>query len=202
MTTPPGYYPAQGDPPGTVRYWDGNQWSDEPMEPPPGYTPTPSFDRDRFGGVGVRIGATVIDGIISLIVMIPVMWSWFRDILDEIDAGATADEIDTTVPGSVIVAILAWTAVNIALIAFAGGTPGKLLTGLRITTEDGVTTPPGLLRAVLRMLPGVVSLLPLVGGLIGLVVTISSLIWVNTDPERRSAYDRIAGTRVVKKSSL
>ena len=26
MSQPPGHYPAEGDPPNTVRYWDGEQW--------------------------------------------------------------------------------------------------------------------------------------------------------------------------------
>jgi MFS family permease len=50
--------------------------------------------------------------------------------------------------------------------------------------------------------PLLAGLVPIVGPLIGFGIAIWSLISVNTDPERRSAYDRIAGTRVVYKRFL
>lgn len=42
----PGWYPAQGDPPGTQRYWDGTQWVGEPhpvgaAQPQAAYEPPP-----------------------------------------------------------------------------------------------------------------------------------------------------------------
>ena len=86
MTSPSGYYEAQGDPPGTVRYWDGERWTTEPMVPPP--------------------------------------------------------------------------------------------------------------------LPAFFGFVPYIGGLIGVGFLVMTLVWVNTDPQRRSAYDRLAGTRVVRKSHL
>lgn len=45
---PPGWYHAQGDPPGTQRYWDGSQWQGDPQAAPqaapqdsPGYGAAP-----------------------------------------------------------------------------------------------------------------------------------------------------------------
>ena len=35
MSQPPGHYPAEGDPPDTVRYWDGEQWVGDPIPAPP-----------------------------------------------------------------------------------------------------------------------------------------------------------------------
>ncbi len=35
QTAAPGWYHAEGDPAGTQRYWDGAQWSAEPVPPPP-----------------------------------------------------------------------------------------------------------------------------------------------------------------------
>lgn len=54
MTTPPGWYHAEGDPPGTQRYWNGSEWQGEPQQasapaqpvaPPaaPAAPPGPSF---------------------------------------------------------------------------------------------------------------------------------------------------------------
>ncbi len=33
--TPPGWYHAEGDPEGTIRYWDGQQWVGGPVTAPP-----------------------------------------------------------------------------------------------------------------------------------------------------------------------
>ena len=41
-STPPGWYAAEGDPPGTQRWWDGNQWVGEPQPIPSSPTPDPS----------------------------------------------------------------------------------------------------------------------------------------------------------------
>ena len=41
MSQPPGHYPAEGDPPNTLRYWDGEQWVGDPIPAPPSATPPP-----------------------------------------------------------------------------------------------------------------------------------------------------------------
>ena len=88
------------------------------------------------------------------------------------------------------------------MIGLLGGTPGKLVLGLRITRDDGATTPPGLQLGALRVLPQVAAQIPFIGWIISIGVTIASLVMVSQDPERRSVYDRLAGTRVVYKRSL
>lgn len=199
MNTAPGYYEAEGDPPGTVRYWDGSRWTSDPMPAPPGFDP----DHDaRMAGVWVRIGATLLDGLVSLIITAPFLIPWFSDLIDQIDAGVPAEEIDSAVPTSFLIAGLGVTVVYVLMVAFLGGTPGKLMLGLRITTEDGVTTPPGLRRGVLRSVPQFASAVPVIGPLISIAFVVLSVVWINTTYERTSAYDRIAGTRVVRKVSL
>jgi uncharacterized RDD family membrane protein YckC len=200
--TPPGFYPGEGDPAGTVRYWDGTRWTSEPMPPPPGYIGPGKVSDSRYALVWVRIGATLLDGVISMILLLPVLIPWFSDILEQVDAGVPADEVTTEVPASLVVGgfiiMVAW-----ALLAgLAGGTPGKLMLGLRITREDGTTTPPGVGRGFLRMVPGLIGSIPLIGVVLSMVVVVLSVVWVNTDPERRSPYDRVAGTRVVYRDRL
>lgn len=41
-STPPGWYAAEGDPPGTQRWWDGNQWVGEPQPIPSAAMPEPA----------------------------------------------------------------------------------------------------------------------------------------------------------------
>jgi uncharacterized RDD family membrane protein YckC len=204
MTSPSGYYAAQGDPPGTVRYWDGAQWTTQPMPAPPGFKS--DAPDQRFAEVWVRIGALLLDSVITMIVLAPVMIFWLIDVFRQFDeqraAGETTFRFETSTPSSLLLAGLIVAVLQMVMIAYLGGTPGKLMVGLRITTDDGATTPPGLSRAFRRMLPAFVGIVPYIGGLIGIGFMVMSLVWVNTDPERRSAYDRFAGTRVVRKSHL
>jgi len=197
---PPGYYPAQGDPPGTVRYWDGVQWSADPMLPPPGYDPNHRPGDERFATVWVRIGALLIDGLIGGLISLAFMIPYLIDVFEDVDAGG--DGSGVALPGYFYVLGLGFSVAWMLCVAFLGGTPGKLMLGLRVTLADGRTTPPGLRPAVLRSLPGLAGIVPLVGPLVGIGFAVASLVMVNTDPERRSAYDRIAGTRVVRKRHL
>ncbi len=41
MSQQPGHYYAEGDPPDTVRYWDGNQWVGDPQPAPSTEPPLP-----------------------------------------------------------------------------------------------------------------------------------------------------------------
>ena len=191
----PGYYYAAGDPPGTVRQWDGTQWIGDPMPAPPDSS-TSVEDNSKFATVGVRIGAALIDGILSVIVFFIVIAIFGTT--DTSDSGISINGGGFETVLAIVVVVAAYT----AMIATKGGTPGKLMLGLRITMEDGVTTPPGGSKAIIRNIPGLVGIIPLLGQLISLGFVIMSLIWVSGDSERRSAYDRIAGTRVVYANKL
>ena len=195
---PAGFYHAEGDPPDTVRYWDGTTWMAEP-EPPsdhPELSATGSYaaeetgfagaglmptDTTRYGTLGIRMGAQLIDIVIGAIVIVPF--------------GS----------GSLVVAgivTLVWWLIIVGMVARLGGSPGKLAVGLRVTRIDGNTTPPGDQESAMRALPGLLNLIPVVGGLIALAIAIVSIYLVSNDPERRSVYDRIGGTRVVYKNRL
>lgn len=201
-TTPPGWYHAAGDPDGTVRWWDGTAWSDEPMPPPPGWVdPHRPVAGGRYATAWVRVGAVFIDAMISLVVLAPFMIGYFRDVFDDIDAGGDGSGI--ALPGQIVLVGLALSIVFLLMTAYLGATPGKLALGLRITTDDGATTPPGLRRAFLRFLPQFADALPGIGQVLSALFPIAALIMVITDhDERRSIYDRIAGTRVVHRDRI
>ena len=189
---PAGYYHAEGDPEGTVRYWNGANWSGEPKpldnQPdlrgsildPISVNPGLSADNSRYGGLGIRIGASAIDTAIGVIIITPFSTSVFL---------------------SGLALSLYWMVV-VVMVARLGGSPGKLAVGLRVTKIDGVTSPPGDRESVIRTLPGLLGLIPVVGGLISLGIGLISIRYVATDPQRRSIYDRIGGTRVVYKNRL
>lgn len=200
----PGLYHAEGDPPGTVRQWDGRQWVGDPIPAPPGggggMAPRPGFDPERYGTLGYRILAVVIDVVITVLVAVAIAIPLVAaDVIDE-----TAD---ATAGGSfgigAILAALVSIAIQMAFIAMAGGTPGKLLVGLRITEADGSTTPPSWEHAARRVVPiAILTNLPLIGWISAIIIVIFCIIWISNDPERRSPYDRIGDTRVVFKNRL
>ena len=184
---PSGYYHAEGDPEGTVRYWDGSNGSDEPgpLRDHPALdttsvNPAVSADNSRYGGLGIRVGAAAIDTAIGVVIIAPFSASLLL---------------------SGLALSLYWVVV-VVMVARLGGSPGKLAVGLRVTKIDGVTSPPGDRESFMRTLPGLLGLIPIVGGLISLGIGLISVRYVATDPQRRSIYDRIGGTRVVYKNRL
>jgi len=190
-TTPPGFYHAEGDPPNTVRYWDGSQWTGEPTaQPAMSGTPSALSDQTRFATVGIRIGASLLDAALYLVVA--------AVLLGVIAIAAPDIGFYTLVLGLSLLSYL----VSIVMVAKLGGTPGKLMVGIRITNDDGLTTPPGFGPAIMRTLISFTGFIPGIGQVIPLIVLVANIIMVATDDERRSVYDRIGKTRVVYKRAL
>lgn len=148
------------------------------------------MDNDRFATVGVRIGAAIIDGILAIAV-----WGVLFVIFSPGTTGSGALFF------SVVLNIVFFVAF-VFLISSYGATPGKLVLGLRITAEDGQTSPIERGVAAKRMAVNFVSIIPIVGILASLAVAVMSLVYVAKDFERRSVYDRIGGTRVVYANRL
>ena len=201
-TMPAGHYHAEGDPPDTVRYWDGAQWVGDPIPappaaapPPPGGAPVGGVDNSRFATLGVRLGAALLDGVIGFIVILVLVGIFFGE--SDGDGG-----FEAVASGGEAFAIgVVFYLIYVAMIAQLGGTPGKLILGLRITDEDGAT-PVGWRGAFMRTIPGLLGNIPVLGIIISLGAAIGSIVTISNDPERRSVYDRIGSTRVVRKSAL
>ncbi|MEM9204325.1 MAG: RDD family protein [Actinomycetota bacterium] len=193
-----GHYYAEGDPPGTVRYWDGTQWVGDPIPAPPTTPPPPPGPAggadERFAGLGIRLGAAVIDGIIGFIVVLILVGALFGT------SDGNSFEATASGGGALLIGVLFYVFYLWVVVQF-GGTPGKLILGLRITDEDGVT-PVGWRGAFMRSLPGLLGNIPFLGVLITLGAAIASLFMISNDPEHRSAYDRIGSTRVVHAKAL
>lgn len=84
-----GWYYAQGDPPGTVRYWDGELWQGEPILQP-GATPMPAFAVYPSYPENSRATTALVLGILGLVVCglcAPFAWQIGNEELRAIDAG-------------------------------------------------------------------------------------------------------------------
>ncbi|MEM9710930.1 MAG: RDD family protein [Actinomycetota bacterium] len=180
---PSGYYHAEGDPVGTVRYWDGVRWVGEAEPLPDGLEPPEPVDPSRFAALRPRIGASLID--IGLTIAAVVLFAVVADVFV-----------------GLVVVPLAFYVLTIVMTARFGGTPGKLLLGLRVTLADGVTSPPGVGPAFVRTLPTMVAAVPGLGGLLAGVLNLMNVRFVAADDERRSVHDRFGQTRVVHRDRL
>jgi uncharacterized RDD family membrane protein YckC len=182
----PGWYRSPDDPPNTHRYWDGEFWIGDAE-------PIPSADERRAAGIdapiagaGRRIGARLIDLAINVAVIILL-------------TGVIDGDLDDATPSvlATLAALVFTAGYEIILTTLLGGTVGKLLLGLRVTEIDG-TTPPSPLVATRRWGPNVLTLLPVLGQFIGLIILVLSLAWITSDPQRRSVFDRAGPTYVVR----
>lgn len=216
--TEAGWYYAEGDPPGTTRYWDGTQWVGDPVHTPPaapggeGFADTTTGGgafRQQLASPGSRIGARVIDIVIALIIALIFFVPVITGVIDDIDALGSnpsdseveqvlTDAVEDNVGRLALFSLigLLW---DFLWVGFAGGTPGKLMLGLRVARADNRESPPGWGKAALRSLNRLVGLIPGLGGIIGGLVGLASLIMLFVDDQHRTVMDRIATTVVVKK---
>ena len=196
---PAGWYYAEGDPPGTQRYWDGTQWQGGPQPVGQPFTAAAGSGLN-LAEPGSRLGARLIDTvayiIINLIISIP------------FGVGAalagTGDGIGFGVGVLLGLIGLAVLFVNeVVLTARSGGTVGKKALGMKVVNTDGSAVDQSV--AIRRASPylalsvlGLVPVLGILGGLITFVLAIVGLVMLFSDDERRLPWDRIADTRVVK----
>lgn len=181
----PGWYQADGDPEGTHRYWNGEMWVGEPQPLPDQVAAAPVAPPGTTLATPVqRIVARLIDALLLLAIVI-----FVRFLIDD-------DISDAPSRLSLVVGLVGGIVYEIGMVAAIGATVGKLVVGTRVVAGDG-TTPPPIGTASMRWLPNAISVVPFVGPLIGLAIILASLIWVFTDPRRRTIYDRAASTSVV-----
>lgn len=203
----PGWYNAEGDPPGTTRYWDGSKWIGEPVPDPTGAVRLPSGV--QLADAGTRIGARAIDLFIIIVISVIVVFPTITQIIDGVDAigpSATDTQLEQVVTealdanaGRLLLAFAIGVAWDLAWVSAVGGTPGKLMLGLRVADPASGASPPGFLKAALRALNRAVGFIPVVGGLLVLLIGLISLVLLFNDDQRRTVMDRIATTVVVKK---
>ncbi len=135
-----------------------------------------------YAGFWVRVGATIIDTLVIVMLIIPLLvaiYGW--DYFDVDKTGFITGPADF---------ILSWVAPAIAVIVFwtyKQATPGKMVLSLRIV--DATTgNPPSTGQCVGRYLAYFVSIIPLGLG----------LIWVAFDKRKQGWHDKLAGTVVIR----
>lgn len=207
---PAGWYYAEGDPPGTQRYWDGGQWTGEPqlVAGAPGGA---MAGQGQYASPGKRIGGRIIDVIISFILSFVVVGilgggqdnaAFNQSIEDgDIDFGLLVPGAAALIGGALFAFLwdFLWT-------AYAAGTPGKLIVGARVAEAGNMQSPPSMAAAAKRALHRLLGILGVAGfalwtlsGLAALGIGVVSLIFLFTDDNHRTVMDRIGGTVVINK---
>lgn len=180
---PPGWYPAQGDPPGTNRYWNGSAWEGKPRRVP-GFVTSDSFP---LADLPERLVARSID---------LVLWLLLLAVGRLLGSAFSMPRLGWSL-GFLAVAIY-----EIYMVAARGGTVGKLARNLVVVGADG--SPAGVGAAIRRALPllgmALATLVPYVGIValaLLLMVALAGMLMIYADDASQTVWDRLGRTLVV-----
>jgi uncharacterized RDD family membrane protein YckC len=209
---PAGWYYAQGDPPGTNRYWDGQTWVGDPQYLDPNQTVATSYapsDPSPWARVGGRCIDGLIWGGISAVASVTV-------IIDALQSGFEGTNEPLALSSVVITSLI--TTVGVVayevVLSMTGGTPGKRAAQLAVVKADG--SPLDWVTSFRRMLLYIIvqalsfvvaftyiddpeSLIPLLFSLVFWVIALAGLIMVFATEKARTPWDLVGGTKVVRR---
>ncbi|MCP5032026.1 MAG: RDD family protein [Actinomycetia bacterium] len=193
-TQPPGWYYAQGDPPGTQRYWDGSQWVGSPQAAQGAGAGEPaSYGQAGFaaGGAGnpAEYGSRVIAYLIDAGIVLAV---YIVFAILALIAGAISDGLGTLVG---LVGLLAYIGVLVWNTIIRQGTTGQSIgkeqQNIKLVA-DATGQPVGGGMAFVRLLvAGVISFVSC--GIAGLL----DYLWPLWDQDKKRLTDKILNFSVV-----
>ena len=146
-------------------------------------SPAQPEEEFEYAGFWVRVGASLIDTVLVLVITVPILWALF--------GGPFAVEPRTDLLATAANILISYVAPAVAVIIFwiaRQATPGKMAVHARVV--DALTgNPVTVAQAIVRYLGYFVSTIPLCLG----------LIWVAFDARKQGWHDKLAGTVVVRK---
>ena len=195
---PPGYPPAPGYPPPPVGGYPPPaapfpQMGGGYPPPPNPYAPTggyhPGYPQVGYGyasnpgGLGIRFGARIIDGLLVGIVS-GLLAALF----------GSSDNIMVTGLFTGLLMFVYFVAMEVT----QGRTVGKMLLGMHVRGPAGAPKPDfkqSAIRNAFTLLP----IIPFVGGLLGVIAIIVIAVTISNSPTKQGKHDEMAGgTQVVK----
>lgn len=196
---PPGWYYAQGDPPGTQRYWDGSAWQGGPQAMPSaeGVAGAGGYTKDTLPSPWIRLVARIID---ALIIAIPsvIVGLIIGGNANVGGGGFSSNAVATdgaTIAASLVAGLIAL-GYEYYFLAKDGATPGKKIMNIKVISEDGSAL--GSDGAMRRLILAAAGIVPFIGGLIGLVVGLATIVMIFTDDRRQVPADKVAKSLVIK----
>jgi len=138
------------------------------------------MNQKEYAGFWIRVGASIIDSILVLIIIIPAVTAIYGDSywLDESFIKGTWDVLLNYI-FPVAAVIVFW--------IYKSATPGKMATGLTIV-DAKTGGKPTTRQFIVRYLGYYVSMLPLFLG----------FLWVAFDKRKQGWHDKLAGTVVIR----
>lgn len=136
----------------------------------------------RPAGFWIRVAAAIIDTIIVLVITLPILLGIYGN-----EYLTSQDMVKG--PAHFFISYVFPAAATIALWVLIGGTPGKLICGLRVVdvqTGDRLA----LWQGIVRYLGYFVSMIPLFLG----------ILWVGWDKRKQGFHDKLARSLVVHKA--
>ncbi len=182
VALPAGWYPVNGDPAGTQRYWDGDTFTTGPKvdvnaRTRSGFAKPNSASKWRMAGPMARLAAAIIDYGAPVIVVLGIA-SGSGTSIPAMELEAWTNE------SGLLAAILACYIINqVVLVGLFGVSLGRILVGLRVVNARDRDRPPGLFRALIRA----VLQLP--------TLALTALLFALG--KRQGVHDLAAGTAVV-----
>lgn len=173
-----------------------------PYQPSAALGDSPLLRKDAGGyllaGLGARLGATIIDGVIATVAAVPIfvglaMMGESTQAYNE-DSAVAPSPLAVGMIGLGVVLILALVVWQVVLLSKRGQTLGKKFLGIRIVRFD-TNANPGFVQAVLMrsVVPGLIGSVPLLGGIFSLV----DICFIFRE-DRRCIHDLMANTKVVQ----
>jgi uncharacterized RDD family membrane protein YckC len=215
MSTPPsGWYPDP-EAPEFLRYWDGEQWTNQFTHAVQGrIRPTATPDDEPLASPLVRLLAELVDATTILPVILVLGWPFISRISDanwsdlesqvgnagELTSGA-AGSVSTTMPllGLLIVAMAVSATYRLAMWRWRSATLGQLAFSLRVrpwSSDVPVHWRAALIRSTVQT-----AFLPLLAvptiGWIAILWPLTDAVWTLRDDRRQTLHDKLAGTCVV-----
>lgn len=151
MALPAGWYPVSGDPAGTQRYWDGETFTTGPKRDVnarnrSGFVKPNSASKWRMASPASRLAASLIDYGAPIVIVVGVANGLGFTIPETSLEGWLGE------PGMVTAILTCYLINQVVLVGLLGVSMGRILLGLRVVSARDKDRPPGLVRALARLL--------------------------------------------------
>ncbi len=193
QTQPPGWYYAQGDPPGTQRYWDGTSWQGGPQPVPGSNMPASASGSGALTQPLERIGGRVIDGIVWTALFL------FANIVSGEGLSLRIGDDAPLLPS--FLGYLFVTVYEVVTVGALGATAGKMALNSKVVNGDGspATWITAGRRSALLALWIVLGMTGGIGGLLFLILAIAGLLMLFVDAKHQTPWDKLGNSLVVKR---
>lgn len=146
---------------------------------------------EKLATLGERFAGAFIDGIINMVILVPLAFGIGFGVVSVLGDGVVQQLLSQVIGG--VIGIVAFLAVQGYFLSTRSQTIGKIVVNTKIVSDRGQPLPFGELYLKRYLIPQIASILPYVGGLIGLINVLAIF-----RSNRKCVHDEIAGTKVIK----